>query len=418
MIIAFATVLSGCRDMSYIDDPFPPAQSDTQELAFSVNRFGSDMYEILSAECEADENIVFSPYSISSCLGMAYAGAEGQTASQMAAVMYYTLYGDTLHKTFGRLSKELIDGNTIDNATLQERQGYELTTRINSAGWLQRNYGITDNYTSVLQHQYNAYVQFVDFGTDYYSIDDEINSWCDNATQGKIPELVEEQDITSDTRLVLVNTVYIKGSWLYPFDENETADRPFYTRSGAVMSVPMMRQTASLGYAEDSLVQAISMRLADGTISLIIVLPREGMFDRVEQDLSPGGMYAVVKAMQQADVRCMIPRFAVRTRRRLNDNLKALGMTDAFGASADFSAITGGPNSLFISFVIHEAVMEVNEKGLEAAAATAVGMAEGVSEDPVTIVDFTADRPFFYALYDHSSDAVLFLGRVMVPENM
>jgi serpin B len=179
----------------------------------------------------------------------------------------------------------------------------------------------------------------------------------------------------------------------------------------------MMKQTQSFGYAADELMQALSVRLVDGTLSLVILLPRKGMFADVEENLNAGGLYSIVQAMKPSDVRCTIPRFTVRTRRRLNNDLQALGMTDAFGPAADFSGITGGTNSLFISFVIHESVMEVNEKGLEAAAATAVGMAEGVSQDRPEFVDFTADRPFFYALYDYRSDAVLFLGRVMDPRS-
>ncbi len=411
----FAIFTAGCEQeqTSYLDDPLPDPQSDTQELAFGVSSFGFDLYGVLSEELE-NENIVFSPFSIASCLGMAYAGAAGRTAAQMADVLYYTLPDDTLHESFGTLSSELMAGNTVDPAELQEWEDYELTLKINFGGWLQQDYGITDDYTGILENRYDALVRFVDYTVDFATIDDDINSWTDNATNGKIPRLIGENDIRPDTRLVLVNTVYLKGSWLYPFEEETTADKPFYTRDGGVLSVPMMTRTESFGYAEDDLIQAVSLRLAEGTLSLIIVLPAEENFDRVEQALSAGGLFSIAQALKPSEVRCTLPRFTVRTRRKLNDDLKALGMSDAFEGSADFSGITGGPNDLFISFVIHEAVIEVNEKGLEAAAATAVGMAPSAVPDPP--VDFTADRPFFYAVYDHQSDTVLFAGRVLVPE--
>lgn len=404
---------SGCNQTSRLDDPLPAPQSDTQELAFGVSRLGFDLYGLLASDLE-EENFVFSPYSISSCLGMAYAGAAGRTAEQMADALHYSLPDSSLHETFGLLTETLVSGNTIDPAELRENEEYELTLTINSGGWLQQDYGITEDYTGILENQYSADVRFVDYVTDFASIDDDINAWADNATSGKIPALIGEGDIDSLTRLVLVHTVYLKGSWQYPFDENQTANGLFHALDGREHSVPMMTQTETFGYAADDLVQAVSLPLVQGTLSLVVLLPREGLFAQAETALSAGGLYSVVQALEGVAVRCTLPRFTVRTRRMLNGDLIVLGMTDAFSVDdADFSGITGIPN-LFITLVIHEAVIEVNETGIEAAAATAVAMAPTAIE-PAPPIDFTADRPFFYAIYDHEHDVVLFLGRVMVP---
>ena len=401
---------------NYLDDILPSPQDNTQELAFGMSTFGFDLYDELADATGQDDNIVFSPYSISSCLGMVYAGAAGQTAVQIADVLNYTLDDDTLHQTFGNLSADLIAQNNIDASELMDEEDYELTLKINNGGWLQQNYGIIDTYTDILKDHYDALVSFVDYVADYDTIDDEINSWTDNATNGKIPQLISENMINAATRLVLVNTIYLKGSWQYPFDKDLTEDQPFYTLDGSPVTVPMMVQTESFGYAEDGQLQAVSLPLIRSSLGLVIILPKKGKFNTVEQDISTDGLYGIVQAMERTKVSCTIPRFKVRTKRKLNDDLKALGMTDAFSGNADFSGMTGGPNSLFISFVVHEAIIEVQEKGLEAAAATAVVMIEGAYPDPSGPVDFIANRPFLYAVYDHQSDAVLFLGRVMVPE--
>lgn len=421
LLCAVLLILPGCGEHTYLDQSLPSPSSDAQELAFGMNSFATALYTVVDREIEAEENLVFSPCSISSCLGMARAGAAGTTAAQMDAVMHYTLGQDLLHETFGQFAENLVAENSLAPPVVAGEQEVELTTAIANGGWLQQNYGIADEYVSVLQEQYRAGISFVDFSADFDEIDDEINSWADNQTNRKIPKLVGESDVTADTRLVLVNTVYLKGSWRTPFDERMTQERAFYTATGQELRVPMMRRTGSFSYAADDLVQAVSLPLVSGTLSLVVILPRPGAFDRVEAALSAGGLHALVHAQEQTEVCCTLPRFAVRFRRSLNEDLQALGMTDAFGPAADFSCITGGPNELFISFVIHEAVIEVQEKGIEAAAATAVGIeatASPESPNPDPPVEFTADRPFFFLVHDNASDAVLFLGRVMEPEDV
>lgn len=421
LLCAVLLILPGCGEHTYLDQPLPAPSSDAQELAFGMNSFATALYTVVDGEVDAEENLVFSPCSISTCLGMARAGAAGTTAAQMDDVLHYTLGQDLLHVTLGQLTEKLVAENSLDTPAVVGEQEFELTTAIANAGWLQQDYGIADDYVSVLQEQYRAGVSFVDFSAHFDEIDDEINSWADNQTNGKIPKLVGETDITPDTRLVLVNTVYLKGSWHNPFDARMTQERTFYTATGQELLVPMMTQTGVFDYAADDLVQAVSLPLVSGTLSLVVMLPRAGAFDRVEAALSAGGLHALVHAQEQTEVCCTLPRFAVRFRRSLNEDLQALGMTDAFGGAADFSGITGGPNGLFISFVIHEAVIEVQEKGIEAAAATAVGIAETASPEPPNPdppIEFTADRPFFFLIHDSASDAVLFLGRVMEPEDV
>jgi serpin B len=268
-----------------------------------------------------------------------------------------------------------------------------------------------------LESSYGAKVSFLDFVNNYEIALDTINQWVDNETQGKIPELIPKGLLNSSIKLVLVNTVYFKGSWQNPFDERLTVNRPFYLLDGSTIDVPTMTGTESVKYLEGKEFQAVSLPFVDqGSLAMVILLPNKGLFEKVEQEVTAGGLYSVIHHMQSGEVNLHIPKFYVRTNRKLNDDLTAMGMPDVFSSdTADLSGIDNGFGNLFISFVIHEAVVTVNEKGAEAAAATAAGGAGGGFPPPKP-VEFIADHPFIYAIYDRTTDAVLFLGRILVPE--
>jgi len=396
-----------------LDAPLPQPQSSQEALAFDINTFGMQEYKLLSQD-NALVNFSFSPYSISNCLAMIYTGAKNSTALQMADVLDYTLPQEELPQVFGGLAAEMVLKNNADNAT-----DYNLMLKIANSGWLQKDYVFLPSYTEILQSGFNASVSPTDFKKDPEGARQTINQWASDNTAGKIPELIPKPAINDAIRLVVVNTVYFKGSWSLPFIESSTQDNPFYLIDGTSKTVPVMNNTGTYKYARGDYFQAVALAYHQpSTLGMVIVLPDLGKFAQVEEKITAGGLYAILHNMQPNSVKLGMPKFKTKTHRSMKADLEALGMTDVFHFGvADLSGIDGNgnlPEKLYLVFVEHEAVIDVNEKGTEAAAATAAGGGGGGGPGPEPI-EFTADRPFIFAIYDRATETVLFLGRILDP---
>jgi len=408
-VVSIIFLLVGC--VTYLDDSFPAPQSDTEELGFGIDMFGFNLYRQLKDADFKGGNFVVSPYSISNCLGMVYAGARNATAQQMATVLHYTLAQDELPSAFGDLTSGLVAKNNIVSTPDDM-----LTLKIANSGWLQKDFSFLPAYLDTLTTGYAAETSTVDFKNQTEESRALINQWADNATEGKIPELIPDNVIDPTTRLVVVNTMYFKATWQYPFIQELTQDRPFYLLDGSTTSVPIMGGAERrLQYLEEKDYQAVVLPFTDtGTLAMAIILPRKGLYEKVEQKITGGGLYSVVHHMSPSLVRVRLPKFYTRNSLNLVDTFKAMGMTDVFLAdTADLSGISDQP-LLSLGFIIHEVVIDVDEKGTEAAAVTAAGV--GQTAGPTEPVEFIANRPFFYAIFDTETDAVLFLGRVLKPE--
>jgi serpin B len=241
-----------------------------------------------------------------------------------------------------------------------------------------------------------------------------INEWVAGETNDKIPELIPEGMLDALTRLVLVNAVYLDATWAYQFDPALTADGPFSALAGDTVTTPMMTQEGSFPYAAGDGWQAVELPYLHDELAMLLVVPDPGRFAEVEDGLDSGTIdNAVARLDSGAQVNLTMPKFEFRTQAGLNDTLKALGMVSAFDpGTADFSAMTA-QEKLYISDVIHEAYIAVDEEGTEAAAATAVVMRLGAA--PMEVVQLTIDRPFIFVLRDRDTGAILFLGRVADP---
>jgi serpin B len=214
------------------------------------------------------------------------------------------------------------------------------------------------------------------------------------------------------TRLVLTNAIYFNAAWDNPFEPNLTEDGPFYLLDGGEVTVPMMRQTESFGYAEGEGYQAVELLYDGRELSMVILLPEAGEFETFEGSLDAARVDAIVAALAHREVALKMPKFEFDSDFSLQDPLVAMGMPDAFAEVADFSGMTGN-RDLFIADVIHQAFVSVDEAGTEAAAATAVIMAElAVPAEPVEV---TVDRPFVFLIRDIETGAILFVGRVVNP---
>ena len=252
----------------------------------------------------------------------------------------------------------------------------------------------------------------MDFAKATEAVRQTINAWVGEQTKDKIKDLLHAGDLDVQTTLVLTNAIHFKGDWAIQFDRTLTRDGDFHVSADKTVRAPMMSQTGDFDYAETKDVQVLRMPYAGDELSMIVFLPREaGGLPAVEKALTPDGLAKLLKGLRKTKLQVSFPRFRVETRYDLQEPLSAMGMADAFGSKADFSGMDG-KRDLFISKVIHQAFVDVNEEGTEAAAATAVVIAKnGVSRVKV----FRADRPFLFVIRHEKTGLILFLGRVLNP---
>jgi serpin B len=392
------------------------SQDDILSAAAGMQQLGIDLYGVL-AQGAGDGNLVFSPASIVTALAMTYAGAAGTTAEEMASTLQFALAGDTLHQAFNSLDTALESRSWQGKNPEGKDQG--VVVRTANSLWGQRDTVFEQIFLDTLAADYGAGMRLVDYKTAAEDARVAINEWVADETEDKITDLIPEGALNALTRLVLVNAVYLDATWASQFDPELTQDGRFTTLAGDPVTASMMFQSSSFPYASGDGWQAVELPyLLDeptrGELSMLLIVPEVGRFSEVESRLT-GRLIddAVVQLALGPEVNLTMPKFEFRTQAGLNDALTVLGMASAFNpATADFSGMTT-QEALFISDVIHEAYIAVDEEGTEAAAATAVVMRATAA--PMETVELTIDRPFLFALRDRDTGALLFLGRVTDP---
>ena len=359
------------------------------------------------AESESDD-VFLSPYSISTALSMAYAGAAANTAEQMADVLGIGLDDESWHAARNRLELEM-----IERAAQPVRSGQSLTLEPTNAMFGQAGFPFEDDFLRVLAAYYGAGMQALDFEGDPDASRKAINEWVAQKTRNRIEELLKEDVIDELTRTVLVNAIYFKGSWATPFAPADTTDEPFYRLDGSATPVPTMHQLIETEYARGDGWQAV--RLPYIGASMLVIVPDAGEFQSVEQRIGSELLSDVRARLSMASVTLALPRWESETAVELEPLLAAMGMPDAFDPNvADFSRLSAPFGQLlYIDHVVHQANVTVNEEGTEAAAATAVVIdIESAGPPPVTV---TVDRPFIYLIQDDASGEILFIGRLLTP---
>jgi serpin B len=380
----------------------------TSEQASLVEGNSAFAFELYKALKEEEGNLFYSPYSISLALAMTYAGARGETAQQMADTLQFMLEQDRLHPAFNWLDAELASRG--EGAEGKDGEGFRLN--IVNAIWGQKDYEFLSDFLDVLAENYGAGLRILDFINETEQSRVAINDWVSDQTEGRIEDLIPPGVISELTRLVLTNAIYFNAAWAYPFDEDMTADGPFYLLDGGQVTVPIMRQTESFGYTEGEGYQAVELLYDGGELSMVIILPEAGQFGAFEETLNAQQVGDIISDLQPTEVALKMPQFEFESEFSLKDTLAGMGMPIAFTENADFSGMTGKPE-LLISDVVHKAFVAVDEAGTEAAAATAVIMKlTGVPEPPVEV---TIDHPFIFLIRDIETGAILFVGRVMNP---
>jgi serpin B len=386
-----------------------PAVNAT-DVALLVEGNSAFAFELYQALREKGDNLFYSPYSISLALAMTYAGARGETAEQMAATLQFLLEQKRLHPAFNLLDAELAKRG--EGAAGKDGEGFRLN--ITNAIWGQKDYTFLSDFLDVLAENYGAGLRILDFITETERSRVTINDWISDQTEGRIKDLIPPGAIDALTRLVLTNAIYFNAAWEYPFDKDMTADGPFYLPNGGQVTVPMMKQTESFGYAEGEGYQAVELPYDGGELSMVVFLPEAGQFEAFEKGLQAEQVCDIISGLKPTEVTLTMPKFEFESEFSLKDTLAEMGMPVAFSPEdADFSGMTGNPE-LFISDVVHKAFVAVDEAGTEAAAATAVivGTTSAPGEPPVEV---TLDRPFIFLIRDIETGAILFVGRVLNP---
>ncbi|MBI5840835.1 MAG: serpin family protein [Chloroflexi bacterium] len=382
------------------------AENGLQTLTDGNNAFALDIYHSLRAE---DGNLILSPYSISLALAMTYAGARGETESQMADVLHFDMPQNQLHPAFNALDLAL-----EKKPAQADKKQEPLQLNIANAVWAEQTFPFLQEYLDTIAANYGAGIHLADFINQYESARKEINGWVSDQTKDKINDLLPQGSLNPDTRMVLVNAIYFKADWLNQFDPDSTETGSFHLLDSSQVEVDMMHEDMfNLPYMQGNGYQAVELPYAGETAAMDIIVPDEGNFEAFDSSFNMETYDQIIAGMQPSSVALGLPKFEFTKDFNLSDKLKDMGMPDAFDRNtADFSGMTGGKD-LFISDVIHKAFVAVDEDGTEAAAATAVIMelAGAMMYD----INLTVDRPFIFIIRDTVNGQILFIGRVLNP---
>ena len=364
-----------------------------EQVVAGQNLLALDLYHRMSRD---EGNIFFSPTSISLALALAHGGARGQTADEMTRTLHYPADSKTLHA----------GNHALQQAFPGDAAAPTHVSMANSL-WPDRSLPLEDSFLNLCRSNYGADLQPLDFGQTE-AARRTINAWVARHTNDLIPELLQRGDLSPDALLVLVNAIHFHGTWQYRFPAERTRPRPFHTAAGPVVQVPTMSLQADLPLAPIPGGQMVELPYADSSLAMTLLVPdaADGLA-ALEEQLDGDALAGWLKGLRETGVMVQLPRLALSQHQELQSLLAGLGMKQAFGPGADFSGIADA--RLFISKIIHEARIEVDEAGTEAAAATAVVMRKSM---PPRVV---ADHPFLFLIRDTASGAILFMGRVENP---
>jgi len=378
--------------------PVQPMANDSQttppimgDVVSANNQFSIDFYSKVGEE---EGNVFFSPFSLETALAMTYEGAKGQTATEMQSVLHIPSDDTARRAGFAGLMNDINSGS----------QDYQLSTA--NALWAEEDFTFLDDYFQTVENYYLGKVTNLDFTGDSEGSRQIINTWVEDQTNDKIKDLIPSGIIDKDTALVLTNAIYFKGNWATQFKEENTRDADFFVSDSETATVQMMYQSSDFKYMENNDLQLLEMPYEGEELSMVLLLPKS---DLDSLDLTSENLEAWRGQTREEEIDVYLPRFKFETKYMLKETLEAMGMPTAFKSGvSDFSGMS--PFGMYISQVIHQAFVEVNEEGTEAAAATAVIMQRESVSIPIT---FRADHPFLFFIV--KGDAILFMGRVSNP---
>ena len=394
--------------------------------ATATNQLAVDLHRQLAT---GNENLCVSPYSIESALAMTFAGADGETRSEMARILHFPNDASAVPASFASLQHSLEEMNAKTAELVKQAKRFggpsePITLSIANRLFAQKGYDFRQAFLSLVKENYGAAFEPIDFIADSSGATQHINKWVADQTRNRIRDLIPAGALNETTRLALANALYLKASWADPFSEKTTKPEPFHVRGGTPVDIPIMRKTDKhFGYAKREGFTAVSLPYTGNDLQFLVLLPNEiNGLHALESKLS-AEMLAECAKLETREVDLHLPKFKIELPTiALAKNFEALGMKTAFDqprGSANFDRMAPRkPNDyLYISQVFHKTFIAVDEKGTEAAAATAVAMmaATGLRSPPPPPIEVKIDRPFIYSIQHVPSGVCLFLGRVTDP---
>lgn len=411
-VILLALAPAGCSDSTDIPeiksdlarDLSPDVSpAELEELTRGNAELAAAVYRLAGAA--EPGNLFLSPHSISTALAMTYAGAAGETAAQMAAALRFTLPDAQLHAAFNALDLALAE-------RAEQASGETIPFRLTTANsiWGQDGWPFEAPFLDTLAVNYGAGLRVRDFERDPEGARAAINRWVEDRTNDRIQELIKAGVITDATRLVLTNAIYFSAAWAEPFEAAETADRPFFLGGGdQQVVVPTLHQRTDYGYAEGDGYRVAELPYDGHELSMVVIEPDD--LAAFEAGLTGERLQSIAAQVSRYQLELTLPKFRFAAPLALKPILQELGMVDAFTEAADFSGIDG-TRRLRITDVVHQGFVGIDERGTEAAAATAVII--GPTSLPPSAT-FVVDRPFVFFIRDRPTGAILFVGRVVDP---
>ena len=385
-----------------------PQVSDT-ELAAVVSgntEFALKVFPLL--DTSPDSNTFFSPYSITQAFALLAPGARGNTLTEIEQTLSFPLQPDRRNAAFNKL--DLLLAGKTNGQVMPNGQTVPRMTNANAV-WGQKGFPILPGYLDVLAVNYGAGLNQVDFIDDTEEARQSINTWVEDRTNDRIKDLIPQGGVSTLTRLVLTNAVWFKSNWASQFSENNTTSRPFTSRDGSSSPAPFMRQTFSVPYSKVAGCQAVDLPYAGDELSMLVIMPDAGTFDRFLGSLTPTVLADITGQLATKTVDLSLPKFTFTRSASMRTILESLGMREAFDpALADLSGIDG-QRDLFVDGVFHQAFIAVDEVGTEAAAAT--GIVVGITSAPIPELTLTVDHPFVFLIRDRETGLVIFLGKVV-----
>lgn len=391
-----------------------------EEASFekSNNSLGLDIFKQLDY---SKQNTCISPLSIQSAMMMTHNGASGDTLSEMRKVLHLNA---AEQNQYNKAYKQYIDSFTkrIAKKPPEYLEIEPIKFRIANRLFGDKSYPFRASFTKDCSDYYSAPTDLLDIKNNPENARKHINNWVEKQTEKKIKNLLPPRSVSRDTKLVLVNALYLKAPWKNSFHKRFTKDLPFHLSSGKKVNVPTMYNGGKFGYKNFKTYHAIALPYgAHGDLEFLIILPKkESSLNAVVKSLDAKKLKEM-RGMPQHLAKIKLPKFKTESDPiSLKKTFNTLGMVKAFDLKqADFSKMER-PNApieeqLFISDIFHKTFIEIDEKGTEAAAASAVLMAEGSAHKPEEIVDFTIDRPFIYAIQDAKTGTCFFLGTITDP---